>query len=188
PRRVSISARNAVNWSSNSSRASLLEPAWEACSSGTIAACAAWLVTGMEPADEAKAVVLSTTAITAPAKVAWVLFMPLTCRLNFYATVLTVSSFSLTNYSRTLFTVADSLDLVAGSTVNDQEVTDAVRTTLTQSQVVFTGTALVSVSFQTNATVRVGSQVTSVNDQSFTVGRLEFCYVKIEVEHSCVQS
>src|SRR5690554_878016 len=111
----------------------------------------------------------------------------LTCWLNFYATVLTVCIICLTANSWTLFTVTDSFQLVTRSAIDDQEVTDAVGTTLTQSQVVLAGTALISVAFQTNTTVGVGCQVAGVNDQRFTILRLELCHVEVEIKHRGVQ-
>src|SRR3546814_19026599 len=67
---------------------------------------------------------------------------------------------------RLLFTVADHFDLGRAHTLHAQELRNGLGTTLTQSHVVLTGTALIGVAFQTDLGVAVALQVLGVSTRS----------------------
>lgn len=105
----------------------------------------------------------------------------------FHATIAAVSLFSLTSLGRSLFTIANNFDLAARGAIHNQVIEYAIGTSLTQRQVVFTRSTLVSMTFQANTLVRVGCQVAGMIRQCLAIFCFEFCDIEVKVEHSLTQ-
>src|SRR5690606_9757769 len=85
-----------------------------------------------------------------------------------------------TGNSSTLFAVADNFQRRSVNTLNNQEVTYRISTTLTQSHVVFTRTTLISMTFQTYG-YRGTTQTLSVSQQQRARIRRQGRLVEAEV-------
>src|SRR5690606_17789413 len=98
-----------------------------------------------------------------------------------YATVLSPGLLVVASGNRTLFAVGNQFQLSRGNALQNQVALNGLGTTLAQSHVVLTGTALVSVAFQNDASA-VAFQVLGVYVQSAHGFGFQVGAVVLEVE------
>src|SRR6185437_885015 len=102
--------------------------------------------------------------------------------------VLVPAAFVVLAAHRTLFTVADDLDLAGRSTRGFQRGRKRIATTLAEAKVVLAGAAFVGIAFDRHARHRAITQVLGVAGDDILELRLDFALVEVEVDHAGAQA
>ena len=103
---------------------------------------------------------------------------------NLDTTVLAVSQFITAGHGRTLFAIADCGDLRFFDALQRQGATHRLRTALTQSDVVFTRTALVGVALESHVNGRIVGQEAAMRRHYVDELRTDVAVVKIEIDNA----
>ena len=98
------------------------------------------------------------------------------------ATIAGPAAFVGRHAQRTLFAVRDELHAVGVDTLRDQVLAHGVRTTIAESKVVFTGAALIAVTFDGQRTVRVLVEPLRLRTEAGLVFSVEVITVEVELD------